>query len=66
MGGGGSPALDFIEVHHLQPVAAAGVDGFTLDGAQRCTQRQATHAPHAIDADSHALNSFIISRFIEI
>jgi hypothetical protein len=46
-----APALEFVEVHHLQPVAGARVVRLPLGRAHRGAQRQAADAAHAVDAD---------------
>jgi hypothetical protein len=46
-------ALEFVQVHHLQAVACAGVIRLALGSAHRCTQGQTADAAHAVDSDFH-------------
>ena len=52
--GGGGAALEFVEVHDLQPVAGARVVRRPLGSAHRRAQCQAADAAHAVDADFHS------------
>ena len=66
VGGGGSAAFDFIQVHHFQAIAAAWVVQRALGGAHGRAQRQTANAAHSVDTDFHDTLSFISSIFIEI
>jgi hypothetical protein len=63
VGGGLGVTLDFVQVHHLQAVAHAGVVVRALHSAECGAQRQPAHAAHAVDTDFHALDD---SRSLEI
>ena len=66
VGGGGSAAFDFVQVHHFQAIAAARVVQRALGGAHGRAQRQTANAAHSVDTDFHDTLSFISSIFIEI
>ena len=67
MGGGLGVALDFIQMHHLQAIAGAGVIVRALHRAECGAQRQPAHAAHAVDTDSHVvLLDTLISTSVEI
>jgi hypothetical protein len=50
-------AFDLIEVHHIQPIARAGIVGRSLDGAKGRSQGEPADASHSIDSNTHALTS---------
>ena len=53
VGSGGGAAAQFVEVQHLQAVAAAWVVRGAFGGTHSGTQRQAADPAHAVDADLH-------------
>lgn len=53
MGRGGRSALEFVEVHHRQAVARAGIVRLALGRAHGRTQGQTADAAHSVDTDFH-------------
>ena len=46
-------AFEFVDVHHIEPVAGARVIGRAVEAAHCGAQGKAADAAHAIDADTH-------------
>jgi hypothetical protein len=53
VGGRRSAALEFVELHDRQSVAATGVVLGPFGGAHRSTQCETADAAHSVDANSH-------------
>ena len=48
-----SAAFEFVDVHHIEPVAGARIIGRTVEAAHRGAKGKAADTAHAIDADAH-------------
>ena len=53
MRGGRGSALQFVDVHDIEPVVGARIIGGPIHATHRGAQREAADAPHAVDADTH-------------
>jgi hypothetical protein len=53
VGRGCRATFEFIQVHHLQAVACAGVVRLALSRAHGRTQGQTANAAHTVDSDFH-------------
>ena len=53
-------AFQFVEMHHVEPVAGPGIVRGALGRAPGCTKGQTSDAAQAVDADSHG--EFLVGR----
>jgi hypothetical protein len=53
---GRNATFEFVQVHHLQAVACAGIVLLALGSAQGSSQGQTANAAHAVDTDFHGLS----------
>ena len=50
----GDAALQLVDMHDIEPVAAAGIVVRPVEAAEGRPQREPADAAHAVDADAHA------------
>jgi hypothetical protein len=66
MSRGRCTTLDFVEVNNLQTVGCSRVAVRSIDRAKGCAQRQATHAPHSVDANFHLSTHLLSFTILEL